>query len=166
VQTKDRLDNIETRLGDLFEGRVSMTLNATHRVVAPGCATPASMTTATSFHSIPTAPRDGEPLSPLAAAVVRALPDDLDRPAAVKGVDGGFRKRPVRAGVRRPVRASLASRPQRKGDVQPAEGDHRRDPEAAGGRDQHGRGGGRGRADATARSTVPAPATSILIPGA
>src|SRR5271156_6636686 len=32
VQTKERLDNIETRLGDLFEGRVSMTLNATHRV--------------------------------------------------------------------------------------------------------------------------------------
>jgi hypothetical protein len=54
VQTKERLDNIETRLGDLFEGRVSMTLNASHRVAAPGGATPASMTTATAFHSIPT----------------------------------------------------------------------------------------------------------------
>ena len=68
VQTKERLDNIETRLGDLFEGRVSMTLNTTHRIAAPGYATPASMTTATSFHSIPTSPRDGEPLSPSASA--------------------------------------------------------------------------------------------------
>ena len=66
VQTKERLDNIETRLGDLFEGRVSMTLNASHRVAAPGGATPASMTTATAFHSIPTSPRGGEPLSPSA----------------------------------------------------------------------------------------------------
>jgi len=40
-----------------------MTLNATYCVAAPDCATPASMTTATSFHSIPTSPRDGEPLS-------------------------------------------------------------------------------------------------------
>jgi hypothetical protein len=66
--------------------------------------------------------------------------DDLDRPAAVDGVDGGFGKWPVRAGVGRPVRASLASSPQRKGDVQLAEGDYRRDSEPAGGRDQHGRG--------------------------
>ena len=66
VQTKERLDNIETRLGDFFEGRVSMTLNASYRVAAPGGATPVSMTTATAFHSIPTSPRDGEPLSPSA----------------------------------------------------------------------------------------------------
>jgi len=64
AQTKERLDNIETRLGDLFESRVSMTLNASHRVAAPGGATPASTTTATAFHSIPTSPRDGGPLSP------------------------------------------------------------------------------------------------------
>jgi hypothetical protein len=68
AQTKERLDNIETRLGDLFGGRVSMTLNASHRVAAPGGATPASMTTATAFHSILTSPRDGGPLSPSASS--------------------------------------------------------------------------------------------------
>jgi hypothetical protein len=40
VQTKERLDNIETRLRDLFKGRVSMTLNSTRCVAAPGCSTP------------------------------------------------------------------------------------------------------------------------------
>ena len=51
-----------------------------------------------------------------------------------------------------------------KGDVQPAEVDDRRDPQAAGGRDQHGRGGGGGRADATARSTVAVPGVPIIEP--
>jgi hypothetical protein len=101
VQTKERLDNIETRLGDLFEGRVSMTLNASHRVAAPGGATPASMTTATAFHSIPTSPRERRASFPLglAAAVVRARPDDLDRPAAVAGVDGVLGNGPSMQGL-------------------------------------------------------------------
>jgi hypothetical protein len=77
-------------------------------------------------------------------------PDDLDRPAAVEGMDSGIGGRPVRVRVGRSVR--------------PAEGDHRRDSETAGRRDQHGRGGGRGRAGATARSTIAASAVSTVKP--
>jgi hypothetical protein len=146
-----------------------MTLSSTRRVAAPaGCSTPASMTTATSFHSLPTSPPNPASRSPhptaAAAAVVRALPDDLDRPAAVEGMDSGIGGRPVRARVGRSVRAALAASPQRKGDVRPAEGDHRRDSETAGRRDQHGRGGGRGRAGVIARSTVAASAVSTVKP--
>jgi hypothetical protein len=172
AQTKERLDNIKSRLGDLFEGRVSMTLSSTRRVAAPaGCSTPASMTTVTSFHFLPTSPPNPASRSPhpttvsaAAAAAVRALPDDLDRLAAVEGMNSGIGGRPVRARVGRSVRAALAASPQRKGDVRPAEGDHRRDSETAGRRDQHGRGGGRGRAGATARSTVAASAVSTVKP--
>ena len=50
------------------------------------------------------------PLS-LAAAVVRALPGDLDRLAAVPRVDGGFGKRSVPTGVGRPNYTGLAGFP-------------------------------------------------------
>jgi len=82
----------------------------------------------------------------------------------VEEVDSGFGGRPVRARVGRSVRAALVAGPRRKGDVRPAEGDHRRDSATAGRRDQHGRGGGRGRADATARSTVAVSAVSTVEP--
>jgi len=73
VQTREELNDIKTRLRDLFEGRVSITLSATRDVAAPACATPASMTTVTSFHPVPASPPaavpgDAEPLSPAAAA--------------------------------------------------------------------------------------------------
>lgn len=80
AQTKEWLDSIKSRLGDLFEGRVSMTLSSTRRVAAPaGCSTPALMTTVTSFHSLPTSPPNPASRSPhptavsAAAVVVRAL---------------------------------------------------------------------------------------------
>jgi Transcriptional activator of glycolytic enzymes len=59
-----------------------MTLSSTRRVAAPaGCSTPASMTTVTSFHSLPTSPPNPASRSPhptavsaaAAAAAVRAL---------------------------------------------------------------------------------------------
>jgi hypothetical protein len=95
VQPKERLDNIESRLGDLFEGHVSMTLSSTRRVAVPaGCSTPVSITMVTSFHSLPTSPPNPASRSPRPTAgpvgAVRALPHDLDHPAAVKEVDSGF----------------------------------------------------------------------------
>ena len=106
AQTKERLDKIKSRLGDLFEGRVSMTLSSTCRVAAPlGCSTPTSMTTVTSFHSLPTSPPNPASRSPHptavsgAAAVIRALPDDLDRPAAVEGMDSGIGDGPSMQGL-------------------------------------------------------------------
>jgi hypothetical protein len=71
VQMKERLDNIETRLGDLFEGRVSMTLNSTRCFAAPGCTAPASMTMVTSLRSIPTSLPNSASRSPYPTAVVR-----------------------------------------------------------------------------------------------
>ena len=77
VQTKERLDNIESRLGDLFEGRVSMTLSSTRRVAAPaGCSTPASMTTVTPFHCLPTSPPNPASRSPYPTAAPAAAPGD------------------------------------------------------------------------------------------
>jgi hypothetical protein len=99
---------IKSRLGDLFEGRVSMTLSSTRRVAAPaGCSTPASMTTVTSFHSLPTpspnsASRSPHPTAVSAAAVIRALPDDLDRPAAVEGMESGIGDGPSVQGLEDP----------------------------------------------------------------
>jgi hypothetical protein len=90
---------IKSRLGDLFEGRVSMTLSSTRRVAAP-----ASMTIVMSFHSLPTlspnsASRSPHPTAVSAAAVIRALPDDLDRPAAVEGMDSGIGNGPSVQGL-------------------------------------------------------------------
>jgi hypothetical protein len=118
---------IKSRLGDLFEGRVSMTLSSTRRVAAP-----ASMTTVTSFHSLPTpspnsASRSPHPTAVSAAAVIRALPDDLDRPAAVEGMESGIGDGPSVQGLEDPYGPHWVQSPQRKGDVRPAEGDHRRE---------------------------------------
>ena len=157
AQTKERLDNIKSRLEDLFEGRVSMTLSSTRRIAAlAGCSTPASMTTVTSFHSLPTSPPNPASRSPHPTAVSAA--------AAMEGMDNGIGGRHVRARVGRSLRAALAASSQRKSDVRPVEGDHQRDSETAGRRNQHGRGGGRGRAGPTARSTIATSAVSTVKP--
>jgi len=131
-----------------------MTLSSTRRVAAPaGCSTPASMTTVTSFHSLPTSPPNPASRSPHLTAVSAA--------AAVEGMDSGIGGRPVRARVGRSLRAALAASSQRKGDVRPGEGDHQRDSETAGRRNQQRRGGGRGRAGATA-STIATSAVSTV----
>jgi hypothetical protein len=123
---------IKSRLGDLFEGRVSMTLSSMRRVAAP-----ASMTIVTSF-SLP-----ADPFAKFRLAVPASnrrfrrrrhtCSPGRSRPScSCRGNgqwDWGW---PVRARVGRSVRAALGPSPQRKGDVRPAEGDHRRDSETAG----------------------------------
>ncbi|KAF2177479.1 hypothetical protein K469DRAFT_807723 [Zopfia rhizophila CBS 207.26] len=53
AETRERLNSIELRLGDLLEGRISLTLHPTRRTTtASGSTTPASAATAArSFHS-------------------------------------------------------------------------------------------------------------------
>jgi hypothetical protein len=109
-----------------------MVLSSTCCVAALGCPTSASMTTVTLFHSLPTSPlnltsqsRIQPPPRPPSCVLSRTIPTVLQL----------WREWTVGLGntrVRRSIRASLASSPQRTGDVQPVESDHRRNSETEG----------------------------------